>query len=393
MFINNGSDYNCLKSLSTQGLVQKDVTVQGKYGTYVRKQWVSPQAVSTVTTPIIPKSELQPKLKTMYISKLDSSHMYSYSDLLSYFGKHKKSSESFQKFVRDNYHISDGKTQTSDFYKSSKGYTKDRKELHKKIIQNILNSANSPSKGQKPVAVLMGGGSASGKGTIGTTLVVPRLQSKGIKVGISDCDDIKEQLPEYSMFKEQDPSTAALRVHEESMDVSMQAVDELIKNNKNLMFDSTMKSPAKMLSMIDKLHKAGYQVQIIGSDVPLNIAFERSNKRADETGRKVPEGIIVGSHGGFSITYPQLINKVDGYSLYDNSGQHPILIQDERGIHRPDLYRNFVQKGKEYQIDKQLQRLSRDYGVPQNELKNLYNHGASIEELAEYLELGLYEED
>ena len=36
--IDKGSDYNCLKSLSKQGLVQKEVTVQGKHGTYIRKQ-------------------------------------------------------------------------------------------------------------------------------------------------------------------------------------------------------------------------------------------------------------------------------------------------------------------------------------------------------------------
>lgn len=51
-FVDQGSDYNCLKSLSKQGLVQKDVQVQGKHGTYIRKQWVRASETSSVNSSI-----------------------------------------------------------------------------------------------------------------------------------------------------------------------------------------------------------------------------------------------------------------------------------------------------------------------------------------------------
>ena len=394
-FVNKGSDYNCLKSLSKQGLVQKEVQVQGKHGTYVRKQWVSANG----DKPAISQREAaEPHSKkssrTLYFPISDSGNptikAYSYTDIMTYYSKHKSEIKtSIHQFVKENYFVSDGHTQTQDFYKTSKGYTKERQKLHKKIIQSIVDSANKPKNGEKPIAILMGGGSASGKGTLRTSLVVPRLKSAGINVGISDCDEIKAQLPEYEHFRKQDPESAAYRVHEESMDISMKAMDELVKNGKNLLFDGTMKDVDKYSSIIDKLHKAGYQVQIIGSDIPVDLAIERSNKRAKTTGRKVPEGIIRGSHGGFAVTYPQLLSKVDGYSLYSNAGDHPVLIQDEKKTYRPDLMEEFTQKGKDHVTTKTIQRISRTYGVPKSEIRDLYDNGASLEEIEEYFQLGL----
>ena len=393
-FINKGSDYNCLKSLSRQGLVQKEVQVQGKHGTYIRKQWVSSGGKETSVKTSNEDYHSKKASKSMYFPLEDSGELttraFSYADIISYYGKHKSEiKDTIQNFVKKNYFISDGHTQTQDFYKSSKGYTKSRKKLHNKIIQNILNQANSPKNGEKPIAVLMGGGSASGKGTLRSTLIVPRLKSAGINVGISDCDDIKEQLPEYAHFKKQDPSSAAMRVHEESMDIAMDAMDELIKNNKNLLFDGTMKDVNKYSKIIDKLHKAGYQIQIIGTDVPVDLAIKRSNNRARKTGRKVPEGIIRGSHGGFAMTYPQLISKVDGYSLYDNSGDHPVLVQDEKRVYKPELLSEFTRKGENHKVQKTIQRISKTYGVSRKDIQDLYENGAGLDEIEEYFQLGL----
>ena len=396
-FVNKGSDYNLLKSLNKQGLVQKDVQVNGKHGTYIRKQWVSAggSQVPTQNKPSNSDSQAK-KSKSLFFPIKDCGNSvtraFTYSDIMLYYSKHKSEIKvPIQTFIKQNYKESDGITQTKDFYKTSKGYTPERQKLHNKIIQDIVNSANSPKNGEKPVAVLMGGGSASGKGTIRSALVIPKYQTAGISLGISDCDDIKSQLPEYEHFKNQDIESAAYRVHEESMDIAMDALDELIKNNKNLMFDGTMKSVGKYSKIIDKLHKAGYHIQIVGTDVPVDVAIQRSEQRAQQTGRKVPEGIIRGSHGGFASTYPELLSKVDSYSLYDNSGKSPVLIQDETKTYRPELLQRFYQKGKDFQDSKIIQRISKTYGVSEPEVKDLYTHGASLEEIEEYYELGLNE--
>lgn len=393
-FVYKGSDYNCLKSLSKQGLVQRDVQVRGKHGTYVRKQWVSAGVEQQSVTQISKEEHPSKSSKTLYFpvssSGSSSTKAYTYSDIMTYYSKNKsKINKPIQKFIKENYFISDGKTQTQDFYKSSKGYSKERQKLHKSIIKSIVDSANSPKKGEKPIAILMGGGTASGKGTLRSTMVVPRMKSAGINVGISDCDDIKEQLPEYKHFQEQDVKSAAYRVHQESMDIAMEAFDELVKNNKNLLFDGTMKSPDKYSKMIDKLHKAGYYVQIIGADVPVDIAVERSSSRAKKTGRTVPHSIIMGSHGGFASTYPELLDKVDGYSLYDNSGKTPVLIHDEHNVYNKELYQRFQDKGTAYKTNKKIGEISRRYNVSSREIQSIYAHGATLDEIEEYYSLGL----
>ena len=395
--IDKGSDYNCLKSLSKQGLVQKEVTVQGKHGTYIRKQWVSAgrQSGQREVKPVKNTSEERPKKpKTLYFPLSDCGNtrtkVFTYSDIMTYYSKHKSEIKtSIDKYIKSHYFISDGRSQTQDLYKTHRGYTTERQKLHNTIIQVILHSANSPKNDEKPVAVLMGGGSASGKGTLRSALVIPRLQSEGISVGISDCDDIKSQLPEYEHFLQQNPESAALRVHEESMDIAMEAMDALIDNKKNLLFDGTMKDVRKYSKIIDKLHSAGYEVQIVGADVPISTAVERSNARAQQTGRKVPEGIIVGSHGGFSLTYPQLLDKVDKYSLYDNSGDHPVLIQDESRVYDQNAYDKFIDKGNQHIVNKTIRRIAKTYDVSQESIRDLYDNGASLEEIEEYLDLNL----
>lgn len=394
-FVNRGSDYNCLKSLSKQGLVQKDVQVQGKHGTYIRKQWVS--AGGTQPTQSVTSHSDEPhskKSKSIYFPLKDSGNMstrvFTYSDIMTYYSRHKSEIKvPIQKFVKNNYFISNGENQTQDFYKSSKGYKKERQKLHNQIVKGIVDSASSPKNGEKPIAILMGGGTASGKGTLRSTLIIPRMQLAGISVGISDCDDIKEQIPEYKHFQKQDTESAAFRVHQESMDIAMEAFDALVKNKKNLLFDGTMKSVDKYSKMIDQLHSAGYYVQIIGADIPTDLAIERASKRAKQTKRSVPTSIITGSHGGFASTYPELLDKVDGYSLYDNSGNTPVLVQDEHKVYKPELLQKFKEKGETYKNNKRMKEISRNYKVPIKEIQDIYHHGATLDEIEEYYSLGL----
>lgn len=396
--ISKDIDHYLLKALNKRGLVQKEIqykTSTGKIAT--RKQWVragEEQKTSRHTKAKEEQKSRSKKSKSLFFPKKDCGNSvtraFTYDEVVNYYNQHKSEIKvPIHKFIKQNYNESDGKTQTKDFHRTSNGYTKERLKLHNQIIQGIVNNANNPKNGEKPVAILMGGGSASGKGTIRSTMVIPRLQSEGISVGISDSDDIKAQLPEYEYFKLQDVESAAYRVHQESADIAMKALDALIENNKNLMFDGTMKSIDKYKGIIDKLHKAGYYIQIVGADVPIDVAVERSEKRAKDTGRKVPRGIIYGSHGGFAATYPELINTVDAYTLYDNSGSHPIVIQDETGTHRPDLMQKFTQKGKDYKTNKAIRRISETYEVSEEEIRDLYQNGATLDEIEEYYSLGL----
>ncbi|MEE8733658.1 MAG: zeta toxin family protein [Eggerthellaceae bacterium] len=113
-----------------------------------------------------------------------------------------------------------------------------------------------------------------------------------------------------------------------------------------------MKNLEKYTKIVDKLHKAGYDVIAIGTDIPTEEAIDRSKKRAAHTGRDVPVGIIRSSHGGFAMTFPKMMKIVDNYMLFDNSqpyGEPPTLIcSREDGIQNKARWDEFVRKGNDW---------------------------------------------
>lgn len=382
-FVDTGSDSNTLqhihptaenvlelsKSLDKSKLVQVQRTVRGKTGLYTRNQWVkasdikaSDVVLANTNNEAHKKEHHSSSKKKSSVSKLyfplqdcnqSTTRVFTHQDVIDYYKKQKRSkktSDNFHEFKLKNYFISDGYNETQDIYKKPDGtYTKSRKKLHDKIINSILDSAGSPKPGEKPVCFLFGGGSASGKSSVAKGAVKPVLEELGIKVGTVDSDAIKELIPEYKEFVKQHPETGALRVHNESSDIANSAVDSLIKNNKNFIFDGTMKSFSKYEKIIKNLKDNGYEVRIVSADIPLKEALQRSDARAKQTGRKVPHSIVEGSHRGFASTFPKLLSLVDGYTLYDNSqpkGQPPTLICNETGIKNQNLWEKFLEKGK-----------------------------------------------
>lgn len=411
-------DESLEKSLDKTKLVQREIVVQTRHGVVRRKQWVkagedekkgkpakhevtpnnnkafyvNKSAVSLDIEPVyFPLANCgNPNAKPMKLAQLNQA-------LLIHYNKHKdkykcsygefRNGPLAEKFVKEHFFISDGTTQTEQMYKVNGKYTPERMKLHKAIVQQIVDSATKPPAGKKPIAILMGGGSASGKGTVRKGAVLPALSALGATPGICDSDDIKESMPEYSTFKDQSKASAAWRAHEESSDICNEAIDALVKEGKNLLFDGTMKNYAKYMGVIDKLHKAGYEVRIVGVDVPLNEAIVRSDKRAEHTGRTVPHSIIQGSHGGFSLTLPKLIDKVDSYVLYDNSGEGgaTLMASSDTGVVNQGAYDTFIKKGTDYAG---LKNLANKFNVKMDVLSDLFNNGASLEELEEYGDSG-----
>ena len=436
VFIDYGSDYNLTKSIDPDNdfvkshhgqldrskLTYKDVQVHSKHGTYTRKQLVS-NGVEDHKKPALKHQEVKddkkqskhdsnkPDVKTTYFRKSECGNSdnkpVTFSevrkDLTNHYNKNKKSikmsygdfmkSKQAQQYIKENYFISgvmydkrareDKWTTTKGVYKVNGHYTPERQKLHDQIVQQIVDSATTPPGGQKPVAILMGGGSASGKGTCRKNVVMPRAAEVGMTPGICDSDDIKDFMPEYSHFKEQDMESAAYRVHEESSDICNEAIDACVAAGKNLLFDGTMKNYDKYIGVIDKLHKAGYDVQIVGVDVDLNEAYKRSDARAERSGRKVPHGIIYGSHGGFSLTLPKLLSKVDSSILYDNTdGLKPIMADGK--VLDQSKYDTFIQKGQRYIEDKRISKVAENFDVDEKEVRNLMNDGATIDELEQW---------
>jgi predicted ABC-type ATPase len=204
---------------------------------------------------------------------------------------------------------------TFDQHTNGQGeFTPQRKQLHQKVIGGIL-AGHQPQ--EHPVATFFGGGSGSGKSS---------LTGAGAKI---DADAIKEHIPEYKQMTKAGDKRAAAHAHEESSYIAGSAVAEARKNRLHYTLDGTGDSEyAKMQAKVEAAKKAGYLAHGKYVTVDTNVAVERAAKRAERTGRMVPEPVIRDIHGSVSRVFEQAVknNLFDYVELWDNNGAHPRLI-------------------------------------------------------------------
>ena len=267
------------------------------------------------------------------------------------FNKDTKGCKTIKEFINKFYFDSDGKLSTKNAYRLQNGeYIPNRvKNVHDKIINEILNSADIPPIDKKPIAFLYGGGSASGKTTVINSQIKPLIEKTGLKFANIDVDEIGKQLPEFESFFKQNSINASSRTHMESVYIRDRTVNELIKRRKCFQLDGVMRKPQRYKDIITQLKKNGYEIHLVGITIPTSEAIKRAKLRAD---RNVEENILKQGHKSFANTWIELCKEsgVDSFCLYDNSqpfGKPPTLIMDKNGIYDGNLYKQFLEKGRE----------------------------------------------
>lgn len=203
---------------------------------------------------------------------------------------------------------------TQQKHKVNGYYTKDRRLLHEKIIGYFMNDNQMIS--QSPEAILLGGGTASGKSVMGNFIIMGYKEAD-IPLILIDSDEIKRLIPEYEKISVLNVEAAACHVHDESSDIVDELLTRCIKNQKNFIYDGTMKNLPKYRALIQKLVDQGYKVSATIVDVPIDVATEREHLRFIETGRKVPKEILVESHTNVPRTFHILKEMVHEYIIYD----------------------------------------------------------------------------
>lgn len=225
-----------------------------------------------------------------------------------------------------------GQTTKEAFYKDGK-WDESRAKIHEDTAEGYIQGKH-PVEGRKPIAHILGGGTASGK-----TTASRKVLGDDPNVVRVDPDELKLAVPEYESLKESDPANAALRVHDESKEITQKLMAKAIANRMDLTYDATTSGKAGP-AMIDTLLKNGYDVRVNFVDIPVNEAVRRAAKRAAEStdpinrGRVVPENIIKDTHSESAQRFMQIKNKpgITSAKLYDNTGQTPMLVY-ERNNH------------------------------------------------------------
>lgn len=233
------------------------------------------------------------------------------------------------------------------------GLTAERERLHAKLVNDVFKGKKPVAPGEEKTFFVLGGGPASGKGSLTAkeTHAEFGVPSKDEQATI-DADEFKKGLPEYDI---ENRKAAAAFCHEESSSLTKRAMSAAFKNNYNCTLDGTGDgSLNSMRKKINEARKNGYKVEAAYVTCPTEMAVERAKKRAEKTGRDVPEQQVRRTHAAVSRIFPQIASEFDHVTLWDTGGPkgskpkkiaecwrgEPIKIIDN------DAYQAFLDKGK-----------------------------------------------
>jgi len=231
---------------------------------------------------------------------------------------------------------------TKRLYSTKNGiYKPERKKLHQTIIHQLQKNAVKGA--NHPHAFFFGGGSGSGKTTLKINMLKEHPLLKSINAVHVDPDEIKQYLPEFEQYKKVDPENAALLVHKESCDIRDRLVDDLIRNQKNFIYESTMAKPQKYKKLFTRLHHEGYKVHLYITDIPVSLAIQRIASRAKQDGRIVPIKAIESTHKLIPKTFLNVRDLTNSYHIYNS--QEGMELVTSCTVRNSTHYHEFIKKG------------------------------------------------
>lgn len=167
-------------------------------------------------------------------------------------------------------------------------------------------------------------------------------------------DDIKEEMarrglvPKVPGHGDLSPMERAPLVHEESSRIASLLADRAYRDGKNVIWDITMSSESSVAKRVAALRAHGYRsITGIFVDIPVEVSVDRAAGRyrggAEDYrngkglgGRFVPPAVIRAQRtSGGSTVNRQVFDRLKGqftdWSVYDNSGSAPKLVEQKKG--------------------------------------------------------------
>lgn len=208
---------------------------------------------------------------------------------------------------------------TLKFYTQPDGsLTPERQALHDSIISKFF-ADKTPVLESERSAIVMMGGSASGKSTI-----VDEVLSNNV-VHI-DADAVKAMLPEYQTGLAAKARDTANSVHNESKVISHEILERAFAGNYNVIVDATGANADKYSVLFQRLKSEGYTTRLFAINIDVEEAIARNAARAEKTWRFVPENVLRDIYKKIPQSFSQNSKLADGFMLFDTMQQPPRLI-------------------------------------------------------------------
>lgn len=166
-----------------------------------------------------------------------------------------------------------------------------------------------------------------------------------------DPDYFKSVMPEWEGYIKADDVTAGSKCHKESCYIQEIAQEVALRRNQNMWVDGSLRDAQWFVKVFDDIRKrfSHYKIAIFHVYASEKIVRERIAKRGLETGRVVPEVLIVESLAAPDHSLSLLTPKVDFLARINNESREPILASFEF-IDRTGGWDNVIK-----QFDKQFE--------------------------------------
>ena len=205
-------------------------------------------------------------------------------------------------------------------------YPPDRIQFQDELIETYLEKGESSS---KPRLIFTAGPMGAGKTTLINKLASKNQLDLNHFIWI-DPDRIKNDLPEYSLFRKLDLRTAATRVHMESIYLQEILFWEALDQRKNVILDRSFKGTEWHRSLIQLIRQdyPEYTLEAIEVHSNRETLYRRLQIREEREGRHVPESLVELSIRECPKTMNALRSLFDRVQEFDNSGNEPLLLSD-----------------------------------------------------------------
>lgn len=229
--------------------------------------------------------------------------------------------------------------------------------------KNPVDPSKKPKPSDHPEIMFMGGGGGAGKSSL-----LRKMTEKGefdpANRVLINADEVREFLPEYQRIIDQGDSRAAALTHEESSDITKSLLAAAARKGLNITLDATLANKTKGLAQMQTFKAKGYRVRMLGVTINPHEALTRAYLRGKETGRYVPDKLLLSAHREFNEALPDYAATLGAEStFYDNSPKYPIHIGHDE-VTAPDspARRVLDQRAKLNPEAKTLHELLSSYG-------------------------------
>jgi predicted kinase len=229
--------------------------------------------------------------------------------------------------------LAQGQT-TEEAWKNKAGEWDPAREAWHQAVAERMIAGVTKVEGRAPEATVLGGGQASGKSTMSKKII-----GENKNIVRLDADETKLLIPEYEGLKDEDPASAAARVHEESSYITKLALAKAAAKGLDLVYDATSSGKGGPV-MVKTLADEGYRVHLLFVDVPMEVARQRAAERAADpsnlTGymRHPPPGRLEESHISSASNFLRMKDMPEAQSalLYNTEGTTPKVVFGRTGF-------------------------------------------------------------